>query len=1094
MPGQNNDLSMKASIDTTAATAALQSLQAQVEKLRESLNMTASLGGMGGSGGAGGGATPSSSAAGVAASSARESSGRTGSAGTGGRPSGSSPRHGAVGSAAVSGASVRSPRAGGPRPPSSGGAGGPTGPSGIPAGNVSPQPEEAGLTSAQVNAQRSIMKGFGRGAMLAIGRTAYDMIHGYEQVTLTGQAQPMAFGGAMGAGIGGLIGAGIGATFGGFGGVIGAGVGSQVGQTAVNALQSPWVAQRAMQQQNFQSAFMQNAIQSQTISAGMAQDSKDSASAMNDNFVRQNLRDSGYFKTLPSYAMRWLGMYTGQDQTSPQIINSIKENMSAVGLSRGEIWDRDKLKDMANKVGNAYKGEEGKDMAKLMAQGAAAYASSGGNPLDMIGKAGVVATNAFWQNTTGGSVSASALVAFNIEDQAQKREGRMAGLASDIAGSQFARGSLSGRRLQDREGDMQTRARYLRGHSDTLTNRARYIASQEHGLESEQYAEARSAADQALLSEREFDVEVGSGLLSERHAEGALGIGQFQQDIKRRQLYGGSGNLRGQSARGVALLNRQAEIDQAYADDTSNPYDKRLAAAAGAQGYRSKALELPASLVSADLAEGGMKYGSVTAGLQSAAVQSRLYGGPSDFAVTAARQKQTLVDRNAYLSGMNNTPGISQQDWYKNDQEQKQNDARLKGIPAALAAENVGYVQDVGATRQSATDLARMKAGSFGDDASLLRASRESITNRQRTIGDLNYQLHDPALSDPDRRKVQRDIDSMEGANVQEGIASNSAVIARESARESINKTIAGIGWNRARRLGRAGDVVNAGYRRDKELGDEDSLLESQYNRENTTEEQKIGIRHRREAIKGERFDIAQDSIDGAYGKADTEFDTQHMRMAGQLRRMSSMPFSPGNHMAASLALAVKDGQQLSQLSQREAWLRSTGNLSPEREHEIEGQRQGLLDERASTIGQLAEGGPNRLAMISAGGMARRGRWDSMSLARLFVAPSGSPRIGYGAAGGAALASQNAWFHQFDQPGQSGMGLAGPGRSLNSNFAGEGAGMGQIVALLTQLVKNTMGSSNPAGGGRPSQLGAILGDVMRTTTVSRAAGGLTGGK
>lgn len=209
------------------------------------------------------------------------------------------------------------------------------------------------------------------------------------------------------------------------------------------------------------------------------------------------------------------------------------------------------------------------------------------------------------------------------------------------------------------------------------------------------------------------------------------------------------------------------------------------------------------------------------------------------------------------------------------------------------------------------------------------------------------------------------------------------------------------------------------------------------------------------------------------------------------------LPYQPGYGMRFAMeSLQMRSGE-ITEKTGRFRTLMSMGDLSEDQERAYRKELLDLKVEQAHDIGTLAEGGPNRMRAMFAGGLSRRGRFDSMSMARTALWKSGHPRQDYGFAGGAHMAHSDDWFAQFGvavDPISRTSQINAPNAARGMIGAGASGGvtrttspaqeqlLAKIAGSLERIERGMGGSmSNPGGGPQVASARSRTGDALALT-------------
>jgi len=454
-----------------------------------------------------------------------------------------------------------------------------------------------------------------------------------------------------------------------------------------------------------------------------------------------------------------------------------------------------------------------------------------------------------------------------------------------------------------------------------------------------------------------------------------------------------------------------------------------------------------------------------------------LYGSAGDIRSAATATMGQLSSEASQLRGVT---GLSFQD-------QIARDRRLADISlqqAALPAQAAGAAMrrsllplDVAVGQNS---VAYQGASLYGDDRTLGAAASGSMSGQQAVIDQARRTLNDPALSQEDRAAATGRISQAQAAMLQIRAGSRDSLLNRIEGRAGVANSDAANALNLQLSVGSGGMVRGAGMALIGSLDQESASLASQLAAGGLTQEQEIRLRGRQSSLTGQRQSVFQSIIDQGIARDDmSDYLTPHMRTQGAQERLQYLPFSASNPMRLSIQSLNENRAQLGVLSHRESDLRAAGQLSPERQYEIERQRQGLLTENAQSVGQLSEGMENRLPALSAGAPSFFGRFNSYQLAAANLQMAGSPIRAFGAVNGAHAASQDAYL----RAAGGDMHDITP-HSRTSSLNTSGGSMDRLASVLERLAgvldKQTAGQGD---GMRPGERASMMsGSQNRSST------------
>jgi hypothetical protein len=451
-----------------------------------------------------------------------------------------------------------------------------------------------------------------------------------------------------------------------------------------------------------------------------------------------------------------------------------------------------------------------------------------------------------------------------------------------------------------------------------------------------------------------------------------------------------------------------------------------------------------------------------------------LYGSAGDIKSAANSSMTQLSAEAAQLRGVT---GLSYTDSLARDQRLASISLQQAAIPAqaaGAAARRSMLPLDVAAGQQG---VSYQGAGLYGSDSALGDAALTAMNGQQAIIAQANRSLHDPALSLEDRAAAQGRISGANASLLQIRAGSRDSLLNRIEGRAGIANSDASNALNLQLSIGSGSMVRGAGIALIGSLDQESASIAGQLAAGGLTAEQEIRLKGRQSALAGQKQSTFQGIIDQGIARDDmSDYATGHMRTQGQQERLQYLPFSASNPMRLSIQSLSENRAQLGVLSRREADLRASGNLSPEREYDIERSRQSLLTENSRSVGQMSEGMENRLPALSAGAPSFFGRYSSVQLAALNLQMAGSPIRAYGAANGAHMRSQDDYIRS---AGGEMHDVSPHSRTASLN---SGANMDRLAAALERLVGvlDKGGSSAGGDGSRPGErAGMVSGSLSR---------------
>jgi hypothetical protein len=449
-----------------------------------------------------------------------------------------------------------------------------------------------------------------------------------------------------------------------------------------------------------------------------------------------------------------------------------------------------------------------------------------------------------------------------------------------------------------------------------------------------------------------------------------------------------------------------------------------------------------------------------------------LYGSAGDIRAAGGRMQGDLASEASDLRTALKDPNLSYQDRRRTEAQIHDIDRQLVELPArtAGAAMRRGFLgSDVA---QSGLGLGLTRATMYGSDDDLGKAAYGSVAGFDRMADDATRAASDPNLSAEDRAAALLRANSAQGQSLAARAGSRDTLLGRLSARAGIAETTAGVGLQRAAMIGTGADVRAASGASVAALQGESDMIGKQLAAGGLTVDQELRLKQRQAVLPGEIFSTQQGAIDLGNQKEDLSgFGLKDLKLRGERERLNLMPFSPGSMLVNSAKIIQNDEAQLQVLSKRERDLRAGGNLSPERQYQIEQQRQGLQTDEAANFASLSSGMENRLPGLSAGRPRGAQNFDSMQLAALAYRRVGSPIRDAGAIDGHQAHDQAAAMH--DLLG-SRSGPTSTTQGLNNSA--------NVVAAMDRLTNAIERSAGRGGGGSGTRPGESAGQAYSVLT------------
>lgn len=594
---------------------------------------------------------------------------------------------------------------------------------------------------------------------------------------------------------------------------------------------------------------------------------------------------------------------------------------------------------------------------------------------------------------------------------------------------------------------------------------AAYMAAD--GMKADQIAQVMYNGAQMRIDDHDMAgaQSVAQGSVSDYERSGYSGRSTAQRGGEFRSMMG---SLQGQL---TAINTDLAAIDAMPGGKDSNEHKaksalksemlKTIAAEsnARAQGIISDISVASASALSGD-AVGVSKAG--------------LYGSAGDIRAAGARMGSDLTSEAGALRKQLDDPNLDYQTRRRTEAQIHDLDRQMVELPArtAGAAMRRGFLGlDV---RQAGLGLGMTAASMYGSDSDLGGAAAGAVGGFDRIADDAGRAALDPKLSAEDRAAAQLRQIAAQGQSLAARAGSRDTLLGRLEGRAGIAETTAGVGLQKAAMIGTATDLKSASSASVAALQGESDMIGKQLAAGGLTVDQELRLKQRQAALPGEIFGTQQGAIDLGYQKEDQSgFGLKDLKLRGERERLSLMPFSPGSMLVNSAKIIQNDEAQLGVLAKREKELKAAGNLSPERQYQIEQQRQGLQTDEMAGFAAMSSGMENRLPGMSAGRPRGAQNFDSMQLAALAYYRVGSPIRDAGAINGKQAHDQASYMHDLFQ-GHS-TGPTSTTQALNNSAA-----LVSALDRLTQALERNGQSGGGSSGTRPGEMAGQAFGILTT--------------
>lgn len=451
------------------------------------------------------------------------------------------------------------------------------------------------------------------------------------------------------------------------------------------------------------------------------------------------------------------------------------------------------------------------------------------------------------------------------------------------------------------------------------------------------------------------------------------------------------------------------------------------------------------------------------AGANSTMARANLYGAANEFAAPVAGLRNALTSEAQGLASALGEKGLTYADSMKIRTRITEIGTQIQALPAMQAASEFGRRSVLGDVRAGNQNVLTTQAGLYGDNGAVESAGVAGYDVQRGIYADALMTVNNPAASVETRAQATLRADGAQVAALQTQAGTRQTVISRIQASSAANQAELNVNLTKAQ-FGSGADVRMAGAGLVAAFGVEQGRLTEQMNAPGTTVEQKLALRQQIAGLQGQQITLTESARDSGFQKDFISgYEITATQLAGQAQRQQFLPFSPGNMMQTSLKMLQNNQVGLKMLDEREADLKKAGTFSPERQMEIETQRQGLLTADAQQIAYLGNDLPNRLPGMMAGRASFSGRANSFQLAAEAV--KGTANRSFGAMGGEQLREQDAFTAPFVSEGQ-----IRPYSKTQAMNNGEGAIVAAIEKLTAVLTRGAGGGS----GMRPNEgVGAI---------------------
>ena len=447
--------------------------------------------------------------------------------------------------------------------------------------------------------------------------------------------------------------------------------------------------------------------------------------------------------------------------------------------------------------------------------------------------------------------------------------------------------------------------------------------------------------------------------------------------------------------------------------------------------------------------------------------RANLYGSADEFAAPTNALRSALASEASGLTASLHEKGLTYEVSMQKRARIAEIGQQMAALPAMQAAQEFGRRNLIGDVRAAESGVVSTRANLYGDNSALEAAGGGMIAAQQRIMQDAFLTMNNPSASIETRSAAEMRAAGAQNSILQVQAGTRGAVINRIQQSSSANQAELGVNLATAQ-YGSGADMRMAGAGLVAAFGVEEGRLTEQINAPGTTVEQKLALRSQIAGLQTSAINLTEQTRDAGFQKDFISgYGLEATKLAGQAARQELLPFNPGNIMRTGLQIVQNNQKGLSLLAAREAELKKAGTYSPERQLEIETQRQNLLTQDDAQIANLANDLPNRLPGMAAGRPAFAARFNSFDLASMAVAGTGIRS--FGAHGGGQIKEQDDFLHDLTTPG----GIAARSRTQAMNNGG------QEIALLERIAAALEKNGGSGGSGmRPGEgTGAIASAV-----------------
>lgn len=938
-----------------------------------------------------------------------------------------------------------------------------------------------------------------------LARGTADVVNDFTRYQISGEQNPLGFGVAAGNLIGGGIGAGLAAAG------VGASTAGLVGLIAAPLISSGINALQAgdIQRQRVAMSFATYAGETGQSATTLAGNAAGIAEQYNrDIYVNQQQRAhmvgwerggspldmlgnavAGIGQYVGSYAnafQRRMGWYTGIDQQAPQSISAIEQAVGGAAMANGQILGPDELARASQPF--IDQGMLGAAQAQNYGRAKSALPSAGGNLFSLALQTGIGPTLQMMR--TDGKIPSYAqtapiglggildILAGNDDGAAfakqvagyQTAQYGLRGTAADIgsAAANSEAAVYSGRRTSERGGEL----RDLLAATDVdITARQGVRATLGRtamGRASAEFRENERGIREDIRDKARAQTDFARGILSDVEAVGGADIAGSQSSVVQADLFGNGGDI---ALAGSALgrtLNQTAQSLRVASRDMRVPFQDRQRALQQAAVFDTQANQARTAGVDAGQRRTQLGQDVNVAVFGADISQAELYGSDADLGrvAGAAVSAQDFIAGDALRAS--NDPMASAEQRARD--QVRSASARQQSLSLRSRSRDVLLSRISGRAAIAESDASNaLIQSAFGDENDTARAGAGVIAALGSERSGIDAQIAAGGLTVDQELRLRSRRSAIEGDILRAGISTRDTVIGKVETSANLANQAAENELNRALKLGTGSDVRGAAGGMLQSLGSEFAKLQDQLGQGNLTFDQRAGLQRRMAEIQRQSFDIGQDAIDQGFAKDDMAgFGIASIQNSTARAIAQLMPFGGGNRLGAAVRTIRTDQEQLGVLQRREATLRQSGNLSPERAYQIAQQEGQLGVEIASGYSSLSEGMENYLPALSAGRGANFAMYDSMQLAALRVYKRGSNIRSYGSINGQQNTQQQQQWNALTE----GMIPDGP----HSLTAGINGGGGDTNALLAQIL-STLQHMGGGATGSPQTIGETAGQA-----------------